>query len=90
MQLNARQIGEYEARDFLGEETWKSWKQDYDQCMGYRKTIKGKPTEEQRVALELNAMFIEFNGSVLFHSTVLAARKQCACTSCGQKRQQKT
>lgn len=87
MNLNARQIGEYDARDFLGEETWKRWKLDYDNCMAYRKTIKGKPDEEQQAMLKLNAMFIEFYGSVLFHSASLSKRDQCACTRCGQRRQ---
>ena len=86
MQLNAKQIGEFEARAFLGEETWKRWKTDYDNCMAYRKTIKGKPTEEQMVIIKLNAQFIEFYGSVLFHSVSLAQRNMCACTRCGQRR----
>lgn len=86
MQLNARQIGEFEARDFLGEDTWKRWKTDYDNCMAYRKTIKGKPTEEQMVVLQMNAQFIEFYGSVLFHSVSLAKRGICGCTRCGQRR----
>lgn len=85
-QINARQIGEIDAKAFLGDETWRKWKTDYDQCMAYRKTIKGKPTDEQRVTLEMNAIFIEFYGSVLFHSTRLAASNRCACTRCGQKR----
>lgn len=89
MNLNARQIGEYEAREFLGEETWKRWKLDYDNCMAYRKTIKGKPTEEQMVLLNTNADFIEFYGSVLFHSVSLAKRNLCGCTRCGQKRTNK-
>lgn len=88
-QLNARQIGEYEARDFLGDETWKRWKTDYDNCMAYRKTIKGKPTEEQMALLKANASFIEFYGSVLFHSVSLAKREMCACTRCGQRRSSK-
>lgn len=87
--LNARQIGEYEARDFLGDETWKRWKTDYDNCMAYRKTIKGKPTEEQMLLLKANASFIEFYGSVLFHSVSLAKREMCACTRCGQRRSSK-
>lgn len=87
--LNARQIGEFEAREFLGEETWKRWKQDYDACMGYRKTLKGKPTDEQRVILETNAALIEFYGSVLFHSVSLAKRDMCGCTRCGQRRTDK-
>lgn len=85
-QLNARQIGELEARDFLGEEFWKRCKQDYDACMAYRKTIKGKPTDEERVLIEMNAAFIEFYGSILFHSYFLAKRNLCACTRCGKAR----
>lgn len=86
MNLNARQMGELEARDFLGEETWKKWKQDYDACMSFRKTIKGKPTEEQMIQIKINAEFIEFYGSVLFHSPTLQKKNLCACTRCGQRR----
>jgi hypothetical protein len=87
--LNAKQIGEFEARDFLGDETWKRWKTDYDNCMAYRKTIKGKPTEEQMVILTMNAAFIEFYGSVLFHSVMKAKTGMCACKRCGQRRSAK-
>lgn len=87
--MNARQLGEFEAREFLGEDTWKRWKLDFDNCMAYRKTIKGKPTEEQMVLLKMNAHFIEFYGSVLFHSVSLAKRDLCGCTQCGQKRTNK-
>jgi hypothetical protein len=87
--LNARQIGELEAREFLGDETWKRWKIAYDEAMGYRKTLKGKPTEEQLLTLQNNAMDIEFYGSVLFHSATLANRNMCGCTRCGQARQNK-
>jgi hypothetical protein len=86
--INARQVGEHEARAFLSDDTWKRWKNDYDLCMAYRKTIKGKPTDEQRLQLDMNAMFIEFYGSVLFHSPRLAVSNVCACTRCGQRRQQ--
>ena len=86
MNLNVRQIGEFEARAFLGDTEWKRMKQDYDECMAYRKTIKGKPDEAQRAMLQMNAAFIEFYGSVLFHSVKLAEINQCGCTRCGQKR----
>jgi hypothetical protein len=89
MTLNARQLGELEARAFLGDDEWKRMKQDYDQCMAYRKTIKGKPDEEQRAMLQMNAAFIEFYGSVLFHSTSLQQRNLCGCTRCGQLRTNK-
>ena len=84
--MNARQIGEFEARAFLGDEEWKRMKQDYDQCMAYRKTIKGKPDAEQQAVLKMNAAFIEFYGSVLFHSPSLKSRGLCGCTRCGQNR----
>lgn len=84
--LNARQIGELESRAFLGDEAWKSMKQDYDQCMAYRKSIKGKPDEAQLAMIKVNAAFIEFYGSVLFHSVKLQKQGLCGCTVCGQKR----
>lgn len=84
--LNAKQLGELEARQFLGDETWKRWKQDLDDCLAYRKTLKGKPTDEQRAQLDINNIFIEYYGSVLFHSPTLARRDQCPCTRCGQRR----
>jgi hypothetical protein len=86
VKLNARQLGEFERREFLGDETWRRWKTEYDQCMAFRKTIKGKPTDEQLVLIKANAEFIEFYGSVLFHSVMLAKNDLCACTRCGQKR----
>lgn len=86
MHLNAKQIGEYERRDFLTDEVWKRWKLEYDRCMAYRKTLKGKPTEEERANIDANAMMIEFYGSVLFHSVVLAQKNLCVCTRCGQRR----
>ena len=43
LKLNARQIGELEARQFLGDDVWKAYKTDYDQMMAFRKTLKGKP-----------------------------------------------
>jgi hypothetical protein len=56
---------EQECRDFLGDETWKRWKTDYDTLMAFRKTLKGKPTPEQRLILEMNNAFISFYGVVL-------------------------
>jgi hypothetical protein len=41
------QKAEFQQRDFLGNETWVKWKQELDLCMSFRKTIKGKPTDEQ-------------------------------------------
>lgn len=87
--LNARQIGEFEAREFYGDDVWKAWKQDYDECMSFRKSLKGKPTDEQRVQIDVNAHWIEFYGSVLFHSVRLSQNNLCGCTRCGQLRTNK-
>ncbi len=84
--MSARQIGELHAREFFGDEVWIAWKMDYDAMMAYRKTIKGKPDEAQAIILKMNADWIEFYGSVLFHSARLAASNMCTCTRCGQKR----
>lgn len=84
--LGTKQIGELHAREFLGDEVWIRWKMDYDEMMAYRKTIKGKPDEAQAIILKMNADWIEFYGSVLFHSARLAMTNTCACTRCGQKR----
>ena len=82
MKLNMRQVGEFECRAFLGDETWKRWKTDFDSCMAFRKTLKGKPTEEERLILDMNNAFIEFYSSVLFHST----RANCDCGKCGKSK----
>lgn len=84
--MTPRQIGELEMRDFLGDDTWKRWKLRYDECMSFRKTIKGKPTGQQKLALLSNNCELEFLGSWLFHSMQLAKKDQCGCTKCGQKR----
>lgn len=82
MKLNTRQVGEFECRAFLGDETWKRWKTDFDNCMAFRKTLKGKPTAEERLILEMNNAFIDFYGAVLFHTT----RGNCDCAKCGKNR----
>ena len=84
--LNTRQIGEIHAREFLGDETWIRWKTDYDSMLAYRKTLKGKPNDEQMVTIKMNSDWMEFYGHVLFHSARLALTDICPCTKCGQKR----
>ena len=63
--ITAKQRGELWARDFLGEDVWKAWKQDMDSLLAFRKTIKGKPCELQRLQLDLH------NGSISFYNNVL-------------------
>lgn len=87
MRLTAKQIGEYDARDFLGDDVWRAWKTDYDQLMAFRKTIKGKPTEEQMIQLEMNKTWIAFYDRVLSHSATLATHNKCVCAGCAQARQ---
>ena len=58
------------ARDFLGEELWIEWMKDYESLMAFRKTIKGKPTEEQRAQLIENNIWIEYYKTVLFHDGI--------------------
>lgn len=44
--LTMRERGEIESCEFYGEETWLKWKKHYGELMSYRKSLKGKPTEE--------------------------------------------
>jgi hypothetical protein len=66
MSLTSKQKGELWARDFLGEDTWKRWKQDMDSLLAYRKTLKGKPNEFERFTLETNDVWIKFYNQVLY------------------------
>lgn len=85
--LKPSQIGAFEAREFLGAETWSKWNLEMEQLLAYRKKLKGKPDEYEKVILELHDALLEFYGSVLFHSSSLARRGRCVCTSCAKKRQ---
>ncbi len=86
MQYSDKQLCELDAREFLEEDNWKRWKVLYDEAMAFRKTLKGKPTDEQRVQLEANADWIAFCDTVLWHSARMASRNRCVCRSCDLKR----
>jgi hypothetical protein len=86
MHYTDKQLCELDARDFLEEETWKRWKVLYDEAMAYRKTLKGKPTDEQREQLVANAEWIAFCDTILWHSARQAASNRCVCRSCDLKR----
>lgn len=73
------------ARDFLTDEVWKNWKTDYDGLMAYRKTIKGKPDQYERIILQMNNHFIEFYQTVLFHGD----KSPCDCRRCSLRREGK-
>jgi hypothetical protein len=70
------------ARDFLTDEVWKAWKTDYDGLLAFRKTIKGKPDQYDRLILDMNNHFIEYYQTVLFHGD----KKICDCRRCSQAR----
>lgn len=53
-------------QDFHGDD-YKRMKAHYDELMHFRKTVKGKPTLEQRLQLICNNEDIEFYQTVLFH-----------------------
>lgn len=80
----ARELCELDARDFLEEDTWKRWKQKYDEAMAFRKTLKGKPTDEQRLQLEMNSEWIMFCDTILWHSVRMGPK--CVCRKCDLKR----
>lgn len=71
-------------RDFYGEEEYKRMKMHYDELMHFRKTIKGKPTLEQRIQLLCNNEDLEFYQTALFHNP---NRTNCDCRMCQYKRQ---
>lgn len=87
--LNPREIGESESREFLGEETWKRYKTNLDNLLGFKKTIKGKPDVLDRFTLDTNQHWINFYSSILFHSTVLSKSDLCGCHKCGVTRTKK-
>jgi len=53
--ISATEKAELKARWFFGDEDWIRYKQRLDQALAFRKTIKGKPTDEQRFVLEVAA-----------------------------------
>lgn len=85
-ELSLRQQSELDAKEFLTPEVWNRWKALYDEAMAYRKTLKGKPTDEQRAQLDANAEWISFCDHILWHSARLAAFNRCSCKSCTEKR----
>lgn len=89
MPVSIRQLCENDARDFLGDETWKRWKAMYDECMSFRKNLKGKPTEEERLQLQINADWIRFCDTALWHSARQAEYGRCSCASCDKIRKEK-
>ena len=59
-------------RDFLGEETWKAWKQDEESLLQQRNQVAskgGKPTEEDLMKIRMNKPWLEFYKSVLYDPT---------------------
>lgn len=62
----ATELAEIRQKEFLTPEVWGKWKLDLDGLLAFRKTIKGKPTDEQMFQLELNKVWITFYKRALF------------------------
>lgn len=86
VRFSDKQICEADAREFIGDETYLSWLRDYEQLMAFRKTIKGKPTDEQRIQLQMNNEWIAFYDRVLKHSARMAKQYRCICAGCAKTR----
>jgi hypothetical protein len=81
-----RELAELDARDFWGDEFWLDTKRFYDSLMAYRKSIKGKPDQWQRVMLHLNEAHIYSSAIILFHSAHQARYDRCGCPYCAKLR----
>lgn len=86
MNMSDKQLCENDARDFLGDDYWKACKRDYDELMSYRKSLKGKPTEEQMFNIKLNAIWITHYDTILWHSSIMSDRGRCGCARCAVTR----
>lgn len=56
-------------REFLGEETWKRWKQDEERLLQFRNefaALKRKPDQYERAQLALNKVFIDGYKRILY------------------------
>lgn len=84
--LTTKEIGEFDSRDFHTDEAWKRMKNNLDELLAFRKTIKQKPTEYERWLLDTNQFWIDHYNTTLFHSARLAMSNRCDCQRCGKKR----
>jgi hypothetical protein len=56
-------------RDFLGDETWRAWKQDEERMLQFRNEVaakKGKPSEEDLFNINLNKPWLAFYKKILY------------------------
>lgn len=60
------QKSEFVRREFFGNDVWVKWKQELDDCMIFRKSIKGKPTELERYFLDENNWTIKYLKELLY------------------------
>lgn len=81
--ITQKDRGEYRSREFLTDEMWNEWKRQYDQLLSFRKSIKGKPDEFQKLELSMNQVFIEFYQTVLYHDS---SSDKCVCRRCELQR----
>lgn len=73
------------ARDYYGDEEWKRMKQDYDELMAHRKSLKGKPDVYDKMIIDMNRHWIDFYNSILFHTEGIS---YCDCRRCQMKKNQ--
>lgn len=58
--LGDTEITEFKGRDFWSDEEWIRMKKLLDSALSFRKSIKGKPTEEQLIDIQINQSIIDF------------------------------
>ncbi len=86
--MTALQIGEFEMRDFWGDETWRKWKGEMDALLARRKSFKGRPDPVEVELLRSDAAAIEHYKFLLYHSVALT-KDNCACPRCAKARERK-
>ena len=86
--LTPRQLHVMWLRENFFDETdgfYKECLKDYESLLAFRKTIKQKPTELERLLLDMNNIFIESYQTLLFHVPP-SVYNNCTCRTCDIKR----
>jgi formylmethanofuran dehydrogenase subunit B len=83
MKFTIKQLCEFDAKDFLEEETWKRYRRVVDEHNAFRKTIKGKPSLDQAIQLLCNEEDSVHYEWLLNHSARM--EDKCICIKCMRK-----
>ena len=67
MLMTEKQKSELIQREYYGDEFWKKTKQELDEMLAYRKSIKCKPDVFQQAQLALDKPFIKYYKHVVFN-----------------------